>query len=480
MAQRQSPDNLVMVFTDQQRQNSIGAYGNEFVDTPNIDQLAGDGTRFDNAYTPAAICSPSRASLVTGVRPHKHGITRNVEGDSDIHERFPCYPQRLRDGGYNVGLAGKWHLGVHPREFGFDGDHLPGWYHPLDNSAYHDYLEERGYPPLSTEHLTDAFPDDGEVYQSGAVDTRPVEASFTRFITERAIEMIEDYGEEYPQTPFCLNVHYFGPHNPYYLPEEYLNRYDPEDIELPESAIKETFEHKPWAHMAQHKKSRLGELSTNEWKQIIAAYHGWVTFIDDEVGCLLDALEENGLRDDTGIVYTTDHGGFVTGHKMHDKGPAMYEDIYNIPLITENLGLNDGVDDRFVSLLDLAPTFLEIADVQVPDVYDGMSLYEDGDEWRETITAEFHGHQFEYEQRMIRADDYKLVLNEYDTAEFYDLDCDPHELTNQIANPEYGRVIQDLHERLRSQLFEDGDSFFEGPARKLSRISDVGLEPYDQ
>jgi arylsulfatase A-like enzyme len=478
-------ENIVFVFTDQQRQDSLGCYGNDWVDTPNLDGLAADGTRFDRAYTPTAICSPARAALLTGVRPHRNGVTRNTRDATDLAERWPCYPQQLRNAGYNVGLAGKTHFGGHPREYGFDGEFIEGYFYTPDHPDYEAYLEERGLPKMRADRLRDAFPEDGERFQSGAVDDRPPEASPTYYVAERAIEQIGEYVEGDPGTPFYQSVHFYGPHNPYYLPEEYLTMYDPADIEIPDAAIEETFQGKPWAHETQSKMAGLHEIPTEDWRRMIAAYHGWVTFIDDQVGRLLDALEAYGVDDTTAVVFSTDHGAFLTRHKMHDKGPAMYEDIYNIPCIAAGLGL-DAVEDRFVSLLDLAPTFLELAGVDVPGEYDGRTLLDlrDADDWRGSVTAEFHGHFYAYEQRMIRNDRYKLVVNAYDTNEFYDLHEDPDELTNEIGNPEYDAEAGALYEELRETLTADGDEFFGGtndPGEnwKISDTTSAGLDPYD-
>jgi arylsulfatase A-like enzyme len=481
-ADANAPDNVLFVFTDQQRLDSLGCYGNDWVETPNLDRLAAEGTRYDRAYTPAAICSPARAAVVTGMYPHRNGITRNVGHDESFADDFPCYPGLLREAGYNAGHAGKWHVGQPPSAFGLDGEHYPGWYYPHEHEDYLSYLDERDLPRLTGDRLRDAFPEGGASFQSGAVDDRPVEASFTRFITERALERIGEYAAEYDDdgTPFYQGVHYFGPHNPYYIPEEYLHYYDPEDVEIPESAIKETLEGKPWAHRVQAKKANLRDVPIEDWRRMIAAYHGWVTFIDHEVGRLLDVLDERGLAGDTAVVFTSDHGAFLTRHKMHDKGPAMYEDIYNVPFLTRGLGEDGGrVEERFVSLLDLAPTFVDLAGGDVPDEYDGRSLLSIDGEWRDRITAEFHGHQFAYEQRMIRDDRHKLVLNEYDTAELYDLERDPNELDNRVGDPEYGEVAARLYDELMARLEAAGDSFVDGPIRKMSRASDVGIEGFE-
>ena len=454
-----SPENILCIVTDQQRQDSIGAYGNEFVETPNIDRLAADGTRFDRGYTPTAICSPARASLVSGVRPTTHGITRNIRSDTTLCEEFPCYPQLLREDGYNVGLAGKWHLGRPPEDFGFDGKHYYGFMHPMEHPDYVSYLDDNGFQHWS-EDVVDQYPSAETEYLIGGVDQRPIEASFTYFIAERSIEMLDSYADSHPDTPFYLSSHFFGPHRPYFIPEEYFHMYDPDDVGLPESAVKERFENKPYVQKQRYEKTDLENLSLDEWREIIAIYHGYVSFIDDQVGRIVDRLEEHGLCDDTAVVFTTDHGSFLTAHKSLDKGPMMYDDIYNIPFIVSGLDLDETENDAFVSLLDLAPTFCDLAGVDIPDVYQGRSLCDlsnEEPEWRDRITAEFHGLNFPYEQRMIRDKSYKLVLNASDVDEFYDLERDPNEITNRVSDPEYNEVRTEMREEFERILRERGD-----------------------
>jgi arylsulfatase A-like enzyme len=444
----ESPGNVLCIITDQQRQDSIGAYGNDVVETPNLDALAADGTRFDRAYTPTAICSPARASIVTGVTPTTHGVTRNIRSGTTIDEEFPCYPQLLRDAGYNVGLDGKSHLGKHPEAFGFEGEHYHGFMHPLEHEDYVAYLDEHGFEHWS-EAVVDQYPSNAD-YVIGGVDTRPVEASFTYFIAERTIERIESYADD-PDTPFYVGSHFFGPHRPYFVPERYFEMYDPDDIHLPESAVKERFEDKPTVQQHRYEKTDLESLSVREWREIIAVYYGYVTFIDDQIGRILDTLEDRGVADDTAVLFTTDHGSFVTAHKNLDKGPLMYEDVYNVPLITRGLGIEDDATDAFASLLDLAPTVLDLADVPIPEVYEGRSLRDlarGTDDWRDHVVAEFHGLNYPYEQRMLRTDRYKFVLNAGDVSELYDLERDPHELTNRVSDPDYA----DVRDRLETQL----------------------------
>jgi arylsulfatase A-like enzyme len=232
----------------------------------------------------------------------------------------------------------------------------------------------------------------------------------------------------------------------------------------------ETFHNKPRVqqHYAAH--WAFDSFSPAEWQRIIAANLGYVTLLDEQVGRLLTTLDELGLTDETIIIFGSDHGGFVGSHRMQDKGPAMYDDTYRVPLIVQMPGGRRGVrEERFVNLVDLTATFLTLAGQPVPEEYDGVSLLpllksdpqDEGNlKWRQHIIAEFHGHHFPYPQRMIRTRTHKLVVNPPDIDELYDLEQDPLEMTNQINNPAYTAVRNQLYETLYDELRRSGDNFY--------------------
>lgn len=175
------------------------------------------------------------------------------------------------------------------------------------------------------------------------------------------------------------------------------------------------------------------------------------------------------MAENTLVVFTSDHGAFTGAHRMQDKGPAMYDDIYRIHLLARLPAAFGGVpgrrEQRFVSLVDLPATWLDAAGVGVPDTFDGRRLLpllraESPDAWRQDVICEFHGHHFPYPQRMIRTERYKLIINPPDVNELYDLQTDPHELTNRIDDPVYAAVRRDLMNRLYHQLRERGDNFY--------------------
>jgi arylsulfatase A-like enzyme len=465
-----SQPNILFLITDQQRVDTLGCYGNPVCRTPNVDRMAAGGVRFDQAYTPTAICTPARASLITGVMPFEHKLLANFERNVGYITELPpetvSFAHHLRRAGYNVGSVGKWHIGMErgPEEFGFDGLHYPGWGQPVQHPDYVRYLDEHGFPHFRVrDEIRGRFPNGQPGNAIAGIYEGPVEASFPYFLATRTIEALERYAGE--DAPFFLACQWFGPHLPYYIPEAYAFLYDRDSVVLP-AGMAETFEHKPMVQRHYSAHWTFDSFSPAQWRDLIARYWGYVTLIDEQVGRILAAVERLGLADSSVTFFTSDHGAFVGSHKMQDKGPAMYDDIYRIPLVARLPGGRaQAVEDRFVSLVDLSATFLDLAGAEIPVEYAGRSLVpllrgDAVDEWREHIVAEFHGHHFPYPQRMIRTRTHKLIVNPADVNELYDLVADPYELTNQIDNPAYASVRRDLYRALYNDLKARGDNFY--------------------
>lgn len=482
--------NILLLMTDQHRVDTLGCYGNDVCATPALDELARTGIRFDNCFTPTAICTPARATLVTGLLPARHQLLANYERNvgyrEELDDSLVPFSRYLADAGYRVGHVGKWHVGKvrGPAEYGFEGLHYPGWGNPVRHEDYLRYLDERGLPHFRLRsEVRGTFPNGEPGNLLAGVLDQPVEATFEYFLAERTIERLREYARGYHDDgqPFFLGCHWFGPHLPYCIPTEYYHRYDPAAIDLPPSMV-ETFHGKPRVQEHYSAHWTFDSLTPDEWRRLIAAYWGYVTLIDEQVGRVLAAVDELGLRDTTTVLFSADHGEFTGAHRLHDKGPAMYDDIYRIPLLVRHPGGRTGaVDDRFATLTDFTPTFLDLAGVPVPDHFDGRSLrplLETGKsprDWPDFVTAEFHGHHFPYPQRMIRTRRYKLVVNPPDVNELYDLELDPHELHNRYDHPELADVRRELMGRLYTLLRERGDNFYHW----MTTMFDVGAKTYD-
>lgn len=459
--------------TDQHRVDTLGAYGNRLAETPALDELARTGTRFDRWYTPTAICTPARASLLTGQAPFRHKLLanheRNVGYIEDLPEDQYAFSTDLRSAGYNCGLIGKWHAGTErsAADFGFDGPDLAGWHNPVEHEDYLAYLRENDLPAYEiSDQIRGRLPNGGPGNLLAARLHQPVEATFEHYLATRTIEMLEKYADDYRsgEKPFYLGLHFFGPHLPYVVPSEYFDKFDPADIEMPKS-VAETFSGKPQVQQnySDHWAFDTMELETS--RKLIAIYWGYVTLIDEQIARVLGAMERLGLVDDTAVFFSCDHGEFTGSHRLHDKGPAMYEDIYRTPGIVRIPGAPAGqVRDEFVSLLDCTATFLELAGLDPAPAVDSRSLVPlvlgETPDWQQDIVCEFHGHHFPYPQRMLRNSRYKLIVNPDSVNELYDLERDPDELLNVYDLPDTTEVRDQMMQRLYALLVERGDKFY--------------------
>jgi arylsulfatase A-like enzyme len=464
-------NNILFLMTDQHSVSTLGCYGNPVVETPALDRLARGGTRFSDAFTPTAICTPARASLLTGYAPFRHKLLANYERNvgylEDLADHQFTFAGALRSAGWRLGLVGKWHGGVRKNaaSYGFEGPTLGGWHNPVDHPDYLAYLDEHDLPPYRiSDKIRGVTPNGGEGNLMAARLHQPLEATFEHYLATRTIEMLERFVADEQNRPFFLATHFFGPHLPYVLPDEYFDLYDPNSIELPLSAS-ETFHNKPPVQRNYSAHWAYDTLDDDTSRKLIAAYWGYVTLVDHEIGRILDAMDRLGLSDNTATMMTADHGEFTGAHRLHDKGPAMYDEIYRIPAIVRIPGMpGDQVRDEFVTLTDFTAGILDIAGLPTGDAVDGSSLVPlvagERPPWRESMLAEFHGHHFPYPQRMLRTRTHKLVINPESVNELYDLRADPHELVNRIDDPELADIRDSLMTDLYRQLRERGDNFY--------------------
>lgn len=465
-----SRPNVLLLLTDQERADLVAPDGLP-VETPNIDRLREDGMWFESAYTPTSICTSARASLLTGLYPHAHGLLNNShEADAirtDLPEQLPTLGELLADGGYTNTYLGKWHVSHNhtPGDFGFRYFGGSDYHHDNFDVAFEQYRESQGIriPETDVEdRLYNEVGDDGILV--AGTDPVPVEASRPYFLAERTINALERWCDSDSQ-PCFHRTDFLGPHHPYVVPEPYASMYDPEDIE-PWGNYAETFDGKPRVHEQYLHYRGVDSFDWETWAEAVAKYFGFMSLIDDQIGRILDALDEFGLSNKTAVVHTSDHGDLTGSHRLFNKGPMMYEETYRIPLVVRWPGVVDAGSrsDSFVRLHDLMPTFLEWAGIEPPEDIHARSIQpllrgETPDDWPESTYGQYHGDEFGlYSQRMVRTDRYKFVYNGPDRNELYDLTADPHELRNLIDHPEYADVQTELEGRLADWMDAVDDS----------------------
>ncbi|CAM5380079.1 hypothetical protein STENM36S_03917 [Streptomyces tendae] len=217
----------------------------------------------------------------------------------------------------------------HGRRLRLRRPELPGWHNPVDHPDYLAYLAERGLPPYEiSDRVRGTLPNGGPGNLLAARLHQPVEATLQHYLATRAIERLEHYAADaHEQDRPFLALHFFGSHLPYILPDEYFDLVDPADVELPRS-VSETFEGKPPVQRNYSAHWTFDTMPIETTRKLIAVYWGYVALIDRQIGRVMAAMERLGLVDDTAVFFTCDHGEFTGSHRLHDKGPAMYEDIF--------------------------------------------------------------------------------------------------------------------------------------------------------
>jgi arylsulfatase A-like enzyme len=451
--------NILMIVSDQERADVLGCYGGPCA-TPVIDRLAEEGVRFDRCLAPTAICSPTRASFLTGLYPHGHGILNNThEPDALRTELAPgvvTWPALLRSAGYRLGYVGKWHVGRgRPEDFGF-----------------HDVVAAKDVVAgANDEAIVEAEPElrdpvyarypRGRLLIAG-VDPRPAEATETRRDADAAIDLLRRYANT--ESPFCLRLDFEGPHHPYMPPEAWASLYDPRSIP-PWPNFDEDLATKPAAQRRLLEQRGVAGWRWAEWQPVVARYFGFVSYIDFEIGRVLEALESTGLREATVVIHTADHGDMTGSHGgQFNKGPLMYDEVCRVPLVVRDPRSGGrGACPAPVGSPALMPTILDLAGVPVPAGLHVSSLVPfladppaAGNSG--AAYAEYHGDEWGlYSMRMIRTETAKYVYSPHGSDELYDLAADPHELVNRVADPAYAGIARELGRRLRDWMVATDD-----------------------
>lgn len=457
--------NILLICTDQQRFDAVRAYRNDEIHTPNLDRLAAQGVLFENCYVQSPVCGPSRASLMTGRYVHSHGLWANGVALPG-HERL--FTKDLADAGYDCGLVGKLHLAAcfggrtEPRPD--DGFRVFRWAHDpyrgSSENAYHRWLR------ASRPDLYDAAVDPESTV---TFDTMPTEAHYSRWIGNETIDFLRSGREQ--GRPFCFVANFFDPHHGFGAPKEYVDRYDPGALSRPVTVPGELAGKPPILtdaserSYAGHAKGYV-DYTDAELQQVKAAYYAMVTLVDAEVGRILAALDEEGLADDTLVLFTSDHGEMLGDHQLMLKGPMMYDCAVRVPLIMRWPGVLPAGSrpTELVQWIDIAPTVLEAAGLPPLRRGQGASLLplargESGGWHRDWALSEYRnsGHPYDpaVHTTMLRHERWKLVVHHGSPAtardrdgELYDLSADPDELRNLWDDPGHAPVRLALQEKL--------------------------------
>jgi uncharacterized sulfatase len=441
-----APRQFILIMTDSQRWDMLNCYRSTGLRTPHLDRLAAAGVRFERAYTCQPLCGPARAGLFTGTWPHANGSWANSL-PLDINVR--TIGQRLHQAGLRTAYIGKWHLDA--SDYFGRGRCADGW----DERYWYDmrcYLEE-----LSSQDRARSRKE--KTIREGV----PEEFTFGHRCSDRAVDFLKRYADE----NFFLVVSYDEPHGPYLCPKKYYDMYT--DYEFPQSPnVLDSLAGKP-EHIRIWAGKRL-EQDGSQLKIHRPEYFGCNTFVDHEIGRVLDAIDQQ--CPEALILYTSDHGHMEMSHRLHIKGPAMYDEITRIPFIVRwPQGSPAGaVCPHPVSHIDVVQTILEFFGLPDPGTLQGKSMLDVfGDPSlrpNEAIFMEFGRYEIGQDGfggfepiRCVFDGRYKLAINLLTSDELYDLESDPYEMTNLMGSPAHAAVRDGLHDRLLDWMNQTRDVF---------------------
>lgn len=439
------PRQAVILMTDATRKDMLNCYKLTGLQTPNLDRLAAEGVRFERAYTTQPVCTPARSAIFTGLYPH----TNDCWGNSmPLGDTVHTIGQRLHDKGIHCGYIGKWHLD------GFDyfgtGKAAPGW-----DPAY--WYDQRDY-------LEELTPEDRRRSREASTSKDPkLQASFTfaHRCSNRAVDFIAKHKNE----DFLLVVSYDEPHDPSIAPPQYSDLY--KEYSFPRSAnVDDTLEDKPeeqrvWAD---------GDLNKPVTPIREPELFGALTFVDSEIGRVLDEVDRNAPG--AMVMYTSDHGGMLKSHHLYGKGPAMYEEITNVPLLVRwrNHAPRNVASRVPMSHIDISGTMMEYFGFEIPKVLEGGSMLatiQKPDHLsRENVFIEWGRYEIDHDGfggfqpiRCICDGRYKLSIHLLTSDALYDLKEDPGEVKNLIESAEHAELRNRMHDKLLDWMDTSRDPF---------------------
>ena len=384
--------NILLIYTDQQRWDALGANGNPDIQTPNLDRLAAQSVNFDHYFVQNPVCMPSRASFMSGQYPSTLGITHM---GVPLPQETITLPRLLRNYGYHSSNIGKLHFLPHANrdhrlphpDYGFDELEISDEPGPYED-AYRAWVRRTqpdqlphlsvGLPPSAaiwykTMHIDDPVPHPAATLTEGGgrFDFKgPVpfsgqdSATHSAFVAQRTIDFLQRSHSQ----PFLCVAGFYSPHAPWVVPQRFLNQYAPDEFSLP------TFPSE-----IETKRAADGSLETLYTDaQLRAARHGYyamVSEVDHYVGQILDALETQGLADNTVVVFTSDHGEWLGEHLRYGKGYPAHDCVSRVPLLIRMPGVANRRVNQIVEAVDVVPTLLDCAGIPTPPYLQGESLY---------------------------------------------------------------------------------------------------------
>lgn len=467
-SKKNNKPNILVIWTDEQRADTMKAYGNHHIHSPNLDKLANQSIVFENAYVSQSVCTPARSTVMTGLWPHQNECLHN---NIPLESHYPTFPELVNDPEYHTGYFGKWHLGDEIFvQHGFDEwESIEDMYikHYSSNrdrskrSTYHHWLLEKGYKPDNKNK---------NIFSRQYCADLPLEHCKPKFLEEKTI----DFLRRQKDTPFMLYVNFLEPHMPFSGPLN--NEHKLDEVVLPENYNDPFEEDEPQGEINRRSKRLLeGDYrdghnleSDKGWKRLLANYWGLVTQVDLSVGAIMNELDSLGLAENTIVVYTSDHGDMMGSHKCVEKG-TMYEEAVKVPWLMRipQFGFKQKKIKNRVSQIDLVPTLGELINKSLPATLPGKSLVplikgktKDSEdvfiEWNPAIRhqnlkkSDKDYLQGTWVRTVISKDGWKLCLRDRDKNQLYNLNEDPFEFQNLYYAGDHTEIIADLTDKILS------------------------------
>lgn len=433
------PTNLIVILSDEHGRDALGCYGHPVVQTPHLDRLAARGTRFTNAYTTCPICVPARASLATGRYVHEIG---NWDNAFPYDGSVRSWAHAVREAGLTVDSIGKLHFRSSEDDNGFTREIDP--LHVVDGVG--DLLGAvRDDPPRRHK-------------RPGIIEAGPGDSGYLRYDernAERACRWIEEHADD--ARPWVLFLSFVCPHPPYLAPPELFDRYWSAALSMPPEWHADEWPRHPAIDHFRRFFDFSEPFDEEVVRRVVAAYLGVCTHLDAQIGRVLQAHEEAGLRETTRIIYASDHGECLGARGLFGKF-TMYEESAAIPLIVAGPGIEAGkVVQTPASLVDLYPSVLEAVGVAASDSHrslPGRSLWQAarGDDRERTVFSEYHAVGARNAIFMLRSGRYKYVHYVGDPPQLFDLERDPEERHDLAGSSEHRGELEALEAELRSLL----------------------------
>lgn len=450
-AQSNKKPNVLFIISDDLTATALSSYENKVCRTPNIDRLASEGTRYTKSYCQYPVCGPSRASLMFGYYPTATKTYGYVSGRENLGNQNASIPELFKNNGYYTARVSKiYHMGIPSDiEKGTNGtDDEASWTERFNSKA-----EE--WKTAGEAELVQDNPD-GKIERIGGNKMTIVKADGDDLVHAdgKTAEMASNLIRKHKAEPFFLAVGFVRPHVPFVAPKRYFNAYPYQGITVPD-VIENDWDDIP-ANGINYVTSKNAMMNAVQEQKAIAAYYASVSFMDDQVGKVLKTLKEEGLEDNTIVVFTSDHGFHLGEHKFWMK-VSLHEESVRVPMIIKVPGKKPAVCHTFTELVDLYPTLAELAGLKYSKDIQGKSLVKTLSKPTHAVRDEAFSVSLNGEAFLLRSKEWAYIQYKEDASkgiELYDMVKDPKQFNNLAKNPGYAKTIQMLQNRLANKLKE--------------------------